>query len=109
MELSEDEIIEKDAKQCKHCLRNTLLPYEKEFTCVSCGYNVLKRKQELSKTSGKKIDFNNRLKNAEHKMFCICRDVYKIYEVKVYDKTYEVRSKIKNKKIKMNNILIKKN
>ena len=26
MNLSEDEIFEKYAKQCKHCLRNTFLP-----------------------------------------------------------------------------------
>ena len=26
-----------------------LRPYEDEFTCISCGYNVIKRKHELSK------------------------------------------------------------
>ena len=35
MELTEDEIIGKYAKQCKHCLRNSLLPYEYEWTCTS--------------------------------------------------------------------------
>ena len=49
MNLSEDEIIEKFAKQCRHCNRNTLLPYEYEFTCFSCGFNVSKPKHELSK------------------------------------------------------------
>ena len=37
MELTEDQIFEKSAKQCGYCKRNTLLPYEYEFTCVSCG------------------------------------------------------------------------
>ena len=54
MELTEDQIIEKYAKRCGHCNRNTLLPYEYEFTCFSCGYNVNKRKHELSKIQRKK-------------------------------------------------------
>ena len=53
MEPTEDEIIEKDGTLCKHCDRNMLLPYE--FTCILCGYNVIKRKHELSKISRKKI------------------------------------------------------
>ena len=71
MELSEDQIIENNAKKCGHCNRNTLLPYECEFTCFSCGYNVIKRKNELSKIRKKKINFINRLKYAEQKIFCI--------------------------------------
>ena len=54
MELTEDEIIQKYAKNCGHCKRNTLLPYEYEFTCIACGYNVNKRKPELSKIQRKK-------------------------------------------------------
>ena len=46
MELTEDEIIEKNAK---HCKRKTLLPYEYESTCISCGFNLIKRKHEISK------------------------------------------------------------
>ena len=80
MNLSEDEIIQKNAKQCRHCNRKILLPYEYEFTCFSCGYNVNKRRHELSKAQRKKINFINRLKNAEVKIFSICADVYKIYE-----------------------------
>ena len=49
MELREDEIIQKYAR-----IRNTLLPYEYEFTCFSHGYNVKKRKHELSKIQRKK-------------------------------------------------------
>ena len=106
MELSEDQIFEKHAKKCLHCNRNTLLPYEYEFTCITCGYNVNKRKNELSKIQRKKINFNNRLKYAEVKIFSICVDLYKIYEGDDFDKIYKVLSTLKNKKLKINNILI---
>ena len=62
MELTEDEIMKKIAKQYAHCLRNTLLPYEYEFTCFSCGYSIIKRKHELSKIQRKKITIINRMK-----------------------------------------------
>ena len=106
MELTEDEIIEKYAKQCRHCNRNTLLPYEYEFTCFSCGYNVNRRKNELSKIQRKKINFINRLKYAEQKIFCICINLYMIYDSNDYGEIYKVLSKIKNKKLKINNTLI---
>ena len=54
MQLTEDEIIQKNAKNCGHCNRKTLLPYEYEWTCISCGYNIKKRKHELSKIQRKK-------------------------------------------------------
>ena len=101
MELTEDEITQKYSKQSGHCSRNTLLPYEYEFTCFSRGYNVIKRKHELSKIQRKKISFINRLKHAEQKIFFICIDVYKIYEGNDYDKIYEVVSVLKNKKLKI--------
>ena len=97
MELT-DEIIEKYGKNCRHCNRNMLLPYEYEWTCFSCGCNVNKRKHELSKIHRKKINFINRLKYAEVKIFSKCVDVYKIYEGDDY-KIYEVLSTLKNKKI----------
>ena len=106
MELSEDEIIQKYAKNCKHCNRNTLLPYEYEWSCFSCNYVVSKRKQELSKIQRKKINFINRLKYAEVKIFSICVDLYKIYQGDNYDKIYEVLSTLKNKKLKINIKLI---
>ena len=59
------------AKQCLHCNRNALLPYEYEWTCFSSGYNVNKRKHELSKIERKRKNFINRLKLAEYKLFCI--------------------------------------
>ena len=106
MELTEDEIIQKYAKNCGHCKRNTLLSYEYEFTCFLCGYNVNKRKHELSKIQRKKMHFNNRLKYAKQKIFCICIDVYKIYNGGIYDQIYKVLSTLKIKKLKINNTLI---
>ena len=92
MNLSEDGIIQKYGKKCGHCNRNTLLPYEYDFTCIACGYNVTKNKHELSKTQRKKLNFINRLKYAEIKIFSICVDVYKIYEMMImmkYTKFYQ--------------------
>ena len=108
MELTEDKIIQKYTKRCGHCNRNTLLPSEYEFTCFLCGYNVNKRKHELSKIQRKKINFINRLKYAEQKIFCFCIDVYKIYEGNDYDEIYKILSTIENKKLKINNILFEK-
>ena len=106
MELTEDEIIQNYAKNCKHCNRNTLLPYEYEWSCFSCNYVVSKRKIELSKIQRRKINFINRLKYAEIKIFSICVDVYKIYEGDDYDEIFKVLSTLKNKKLKINNTLI---
>ena len=105
MNLTEDEIIEKYAKNCGHCRRNTLLPYEYEWTCFNCGYNVNKRKHELSKKQRKKINFINRLKYAEHKIFCVCIDLYKIYQGDDYNEIYKVLTTLKNKKLKINNLI----
>ena len=55
MSLTADQIIKKNGKKCGHCNQITLLPYEYEFTCFSCGYNVNKRKHEFSKIQRKKI------------------------------------------------------
>ena len=51
----------------------------------------------------------NRLKYAEVKIISKCVDVYKIYEGDDFDKIYEDLSTLKNKKLKINNILIEKN
>ena len=104
--MTEDGIIQKYAKRCGHCGRNILLPYEYEWTCFSCGYNVIKRKHELSKIQRKNINFINRLKHAEVRIFSICVDLYKIYESDDYDEIYKVLSTLKNKKLKISNILI---
>ena len=108
MELTEDEIIQKYGKNCGNCNQNTLLPYEYEYTCFACGYKVSKRKNELSKIQRKKIIFINRLKYAEVKIFSICVDLYKIYEGDDYDEIYKVLSTLKNKKLKINTVLIEK-
>ena len=48
------------------------------------------------------------MKHAEQKIFCICVDVYSIYDGNDYDEIYKVLSTLKNKKLKINNILIEK-
>ena len=106
MELTEDEIVQKYGKPCGHCNRNTLLPYEYEYTCFACGYKVSKRKNEISKIQRKKINFLNRLKYAHCKIFSICVDIYKIHEGDDYDEIFKVLSTLKNKKLKINNTLI---
>ena len=65
-----------------------------------------KRKNELSKIQRKKINFINRLKYAEGKIFSICVDLYKIYEGDDYDEIYKELSRLKKKKLKINNTLI---
>ena len=57
MELTQDEVIQKYGKNWGHCNRNTLLPYEYEFTCFLRGYNVIKRKHGLSELQRKKNKF----------------------------------------------------
>ena len=84
MKLIADQINEKSAKHCGDCLRNTLLPYEHEWTIISCRFNLIKRKHELSKIQRKK-NFISRIKYVQHKIFCNCVDVYKRYEGKNYD------------------------
>ena len=106
MELTGDEIKQKYAKSCRNCNRITLLPYEDEWSCFSCNYVVFKRKHELSKLQRRKINFINRLKNAEQKNFFICIDLYKIYDGDDYDEIYKILSTLKNKKLKINNNLI---
>ena len=106
MELTEDEIIQKYGKQCRHCNRNTLLPYEYEWSCFSCNYVVSKRKNELFQIQRKKINFINRLKYAEVKIFSICVDLYKIYEGDGFSEILKTLSTLKNKKLKINNNLI---
>ena len=106
MEITEDEIKQKNAKLCGHCNRNTLLPYEYEYTCFSCGYNVNKRKHELSEIQRKEINFIIRLEYAEQKIFCICVDLYQIYEGDDFNEKYKVLSTLKSKKLKFIKILI---
>ena len=71
MELTEHEIIQEYDKQCKHCSRITLHPYEYECICIACGYNVIKRKNELSNISSGKTNFINRLQYSENSFFAL--------------------------------------
>ena len=73
MELTEVQRIEKNAKNCGHCNRNTLLPYEHEFTCIVCGYNVNKRKHELSEIQRKKKLYKPIEICRSQKIFHMCR------------------------------------
>ena len=61
-----------------------------------------------TKYNEKKINFINRLKNAEQKIFCICIEVYQLYEGDSFDKLFEVLLTLKNRKLKIINILIEK-
>ena len=58
MELTEDEIVQKNGKQGNHWLRNTRQPYEYDFSCIACGNNVINRKNELSKHSRNKKELD---------------------------------------------------
>ena len=50
----------------------------------------------------------NRLKYAEVKIFTICVDVYRVYRGNDCNQLYDVLLTLKNKKLKINNILIEK-
>ena len=41
MVMTEDEIIERYGETFMHFTQNTLLPYEYEWTCSSCGHNYI--------------------------------------------------------------------
>ena len=105
MELSKDETLQNYAKNCGHCNRNTLLPYENEFTCFSCGYNVNKQKYELFKIQRKK-KFYKSLDICRSQEIFLCVDLYKIYEGDDYDEIYKVLSTLKNENIRINITLI---
>ena len=48
------------------------------------------------------------MKYAEQKIFCICIDLYRIYDGIDSDELYKVLSTLKNQKLKINNMLIEK-
>ena len=94
-------------------VRNADLVVEKPFyqmnmNCIAFGCKVIKRNYQLSKNSRKKINYISTLHCAEIKKFCICRDVYRIYESADKDKLFDVLIKLKNKNVKFNNIFIEK-
>ena len=58
MKLIEDVFSEKYGKQCMDGLRWTLLPLDYEWSCLSCGCNVMKRKNEITEMRRKKYFIN---------------------------------------------------
>ena len=46
-------------------MKNTLNPYEDEWICIACGCKIIKKKNEVTETSRKEINFLNRLEHAE--------------------------------------------
>ena len=107
MELTEDQILENNGKQCKHCKRSTLPPFEYGVTCIPCGYNVKKRKKNIVKIQGKKMNFINRRKYAKHKILWNCIGGRKTYQSNDFDEIYWTLSEINNKNLKNENVLIK--
>ena len=51
-----------------------------------------KKKHKITKIQRKKINFINRIKYSEHKTFCICIEIYILYEGNIYDKLHEILS-----------------
>ena len=106
MELSEDQILQKYAKQCPSCNKNGLLPYQYEWSCQFCIYNIIKQNHELTLTQRKRLTFSLRLKYAGKKINCICFDVIQLYNGENYDKMLDVLSKLRNNKLKIKKQLI---
>ena len=80
-------------------LNMNLLASHVDITYTNESMNSLKYNE-------RKLNFINRLKYAEAKIFSICVDVYKIYEGDDYDEIFKVLTTLKNKKLKINNTLI---
>ena len=62
MILTDDEVLKKYSKQCLSCDRNGLLPYQYEWTCYFCKYNIIKQNHELTLSQRKKLTFAFRIK-----------------------------------------------
>ena len=95
MQLSEAETIQKYAIPCEHCLKNTCQTYEYEFTCIECGYDENKQKNELGKVSRKRVNFVNRLKDAQHKINCSFKDYIILHEGIDLKEMFEAVSNLK--------------
>ena len=90
-------------------VQKTLRYYEYEWTCLSCGYNVIKGKTELTKFQRKKVNFVYCLKYAQQKTFCNCIDDHIMYEDDRFKVFIEVFSELKNKKLNVKNESVEKN
>ena len=91
--MTEGEHVEKYATKCRHCTQNTSLLYEDEWICVACGCNHVKKGKNVCETSENKINFINRFKNPEEKIFLISTDVNKKYEGEVFNELPKVYQK----------------
>ena len=98
MILTDEQIFEKYAIICPSCNRNGLLPYQYEWTCYLCNYNIIKQKHELTLLQRKKLSFASRIKYAEQKIIAICTDIIQIYDDMIIIKClkFYLKLKIKN-------------
>ena len=85
MELTEHELFMKNMLNVVD-IAIEILFYLTNMNLLVCCVATMLLKHELSKSSKKEINFIIRIKNAEFKKFCLCVDVYKIYESDDYDK-----------------------
>ena len=100
MELTEDQIVKKYAKHCGHCSRNILLLSEYVWICFGCGYNLINRKNKLSKTQRKKNKFCESIKICGTQNILHLRRCIHNFEGDDFDKIFELLSTLKNKKLK---------
>ena len=57
MELTENQIIERNVKHCMHCLENKIISFLYKWTCCSCQFDVIKQKTGLTKVHCEKPNF----------------------------------------------------
>ena len=69
---------------------------------------LLKTEKMTEKSFRKKINFIIRLKFAQHKLFCISVNVYKIHEGDEFEEFFEVLSKFQKKKLKFQTKFVEK-
>ena len=108
MQLSEDEIIKNMLNIVDIAIETHYYHTNMNGLVSHVDITLLNENMNSLKFNGKKINFINCLKYAEFKIFCICVDVYQINEGDDLDKTSEVLSTLKNRKLKINTILIEK-
>ena len=95
MELTEYQIfLKKYAKQNTHCTQNTLIPYECEQTSFSCGLNVTRSKNEVTKMQRNKLGFIIRLNFSGKGVTCVCIHIVELNEVDHFDEFFKVLKKL---------------
>ena len=92
MDLTEDEIIKKTEKNVDFAIE--ILFYHTNMNLLAYRVDIMQSEENTNLLNvSEKKKFINRLKYAEHKIFCICIQVYKIYAGDVFDKMYEIKNK----------------